>query len=485
MIMNKGITILGLGPGDPKLLSLEAWDVIKGATEIFLRTRRHPTVSGFPEGLQVFDFDYLYEEYDSFEDVYARIVDEILKLGMRKEGVIYAVPGHPFVAEATGLEIYRRAIAAHIPVQVCDGISFLEPVFTTLGIDPFDGISLVDAIELTHLHHPPFPPHYPVLIAQLYDRYVASEVKLTLMNLYSDHQPVVLVHGAGTRECVVEHVKLYEIDHSDQIGLLTVLYLPALGRQTAYEDLQEITAHLRAPEGCPWDREQTLESMQPHLLEEAYEALNAIDSGDVNKIKEEIGDLLLVITMIMQIGMEDGSFSSAEVIESICKKLVHRHPHVFSDLHVDGADGVLKNWERIKAQERKGSGEGQRSLLDGVTITLPALIQAQEYQDRAGRVGFDWPKIEEVWNKYYEEVAELQNASNPEEREAELGDVLFGLVNLARWYKIDAESALRWANIRFKRRFTFIEKSVRDQGRELIDMSLEEMEALWNQAKGL
>lgn len=483
--MRNGITILGLGPGDPRLLSREAWDIIQGASEIYLRTRKHPTVAAFPTSLQVHDFDSLYEECDAFEDVYARIVEKVLTLGLQSKGVLYAVPGHPFVAEATGPEIFRRAKDAGIPVKVCEGISFLEPVFSTLSIDPFDGISLVDALELVNLHHPPFPPNRAAIIAQLYDRHIASEVKLTLMNLYPDHHPVKLVHGAGTMECKVEEIPLYEVDRSPHTGLFSVLYLPPLGRQSAFESLQEIAAHLRAPEGCPWDREQTLESMRPHLLEEAYEALNALDSAEDNKVREELGDLLLVITMIMQIGMEEGAFTSADVMEAICGKLIHRHPHVFSDLHLVEAEAVLQNWERLKAEERKANGLKEKSLLDGVSIVLPALTQAQEYQDRTARVGFDWPKIDDVWDKFTEEIAELQQAVGEEEKAAELGDVFFVLVNLARWYAVDAESALRLANNRFKKRFAFIEKTAREQGRDLMGMSLAEMDALWNQAKGL
>lgn len=482
--MNKGITLLGLGPGAPYFLSREAWDIISSAKEIYLRTRNHPAVSSFPENVEIHSFDLLYDKENSFEDVYSKIIETVLSLGERPEGVIYAVPGHPFVAEATSPEIFRRAEAVGIPVKVCDGISFLEPVFRTLGIDPFDGIFLADAVEFVNLHHPPFPPHFPVLIAQIYDSYIASEVKLTLMNLYPDTQPVKLVHNAGNENCLIESIPLYQIDRSKEIGLFTVLYLPSLGLNTSFEELQEIAAHLRAPEGCPWDQEQTLESMQTHLIEEAYEVLNAIDSKDVNKIKEELGDILLVITMLMQIGNEDGIFSSADVLKIITTKLIHRHPHVFSDLNLDGAEEVLQNWERIKAQERKDNGQVERSLLDGVPITLPSLIQAQEYQDRAARVGFDWPEIINVWEKYSEEIAELREAESLKEREAEMGDVLFALVNIARWYGIDAEGALRGANQRFRKRFSFIEQSAREDGKELNKMTLDEMDALWNQAKG-
>ena len=482
--MNQGITLLGLGPGDPCLLSREAWDVINTASEIYLRTRNHPTVSGFPEDVEIHSFDFLYEEKVSFNEVYSKIIERILFLGERPSGVIYAVPGHPFVAEATCPEIFRQAKKAGIPVRVCDGISFLEPVFRDLGIDPFDGIFLADALEFVNLHHPLFPPHYPVLIAQIYDQYIASEVKLTLMNLYPDTQPVILVHNAGTENCIIENIPLYQIDRSKEISLFTVLYLPSIGKNSSFEELQEIAAHLRAPEGCPWDREQTIESMQTHLIEEAYEVLNAIDSQDVSKIKEELGDILLVITMLMQIGSEEGSFTSAEVFKLITTKLIHRHPHVFSDLRLDGAEAVLQNWERIKAQERKDDGQMEKSLLDGVPITLPSLIQAQEYQDRAARVGFDWPEIENVWEKYYEEIKELQEAESVNERAAEMGDVLFALVNIARWYGVDAEGVLRGANQRFRQRFSFIEKFARVQGKDLPEMSLEEMDALWNQAKG-
>ena len=207
--MDRGITILGLGPGDPQLISREAWEVIADAEEIYLRTRHHPAVSGFPKDVVVHDFDSLYDKCDTFQEVYTLIVERIMALGKNPAGVVYGVPGHPFVAESTCPEIYRKAKAAGIPVKVCDGISFLEPVYLVLDIDPLDGIFLVDALKLVNLHHPPFPPNYPVLIAQIYDQYIASEVKLTLMNLYPDHHPVTMVHGAGTRNSSIENIPLY------------------------------------------------------------------------------------------------------------------------------------------------------------------------------------------------------------------------------------------------------------------------------------
>jgi tetrapyrrole methylase family protein/MazG family protein len=477
------ITLLGLGPGDVNHLTRQAWQILENASELFLRTRQHPIVVDLPPNLTIFSFDYLYEELESFEAVYDQIVEKVLELGDRPEGVIYAVPGHPLIAETTGSEILRRAKQIEIPVRVVDGLSFLAPVFSALGIDPFPHTALVDALELGMAHHPPFPPDKPALIAQVYSGHVASDVKLTLMNLYPDEHAVRLVHNAGTQNQIVEDICLFEIDRSSHIGLLTALYLPPLAGYTSFEALQEITAHLRAPEGCPWDQEQTVQTLRPDLMEEAYEVLAAIDADDPKKMQEEFGDLLMMLAMLCQINSEQSEFNSAAVIHTISTKLVRRHPHVFSDLDVEGVGAVLKNWEQIKAQERATNGETEKGLLEGISIAIPALSQAQEYQARAARVGFDWQAIEGVIDKVCEEVEELRKAPDGDTRSAELGDLFFAIVNLARWLKIDAETALRQTNARFKERFSYIELTARQQGRDLTDMSLAELDALWEEAK--
>ncbi len=486
-----GITLLGLGPGDPAKLTREAWDVITSADEIWLRTRQHPTIASLPpalskvEGssLEIFSFDDLYEKGESFESVYAAIVEKVLELGRREQGVVYAVPGDPFVAEATGPEIAKRARSLGLPLKIVNGLSFLEPVFAALGLDPYPRLVLMDALELSQAHVPAFPPDMPALIAQIYSRMIAAEVKMTLNAVYPDEHPVRLVHAAGTKDEIVEDIPLYEIDRSPHTGLLTVLYLPPLGEGTSFEALQEIVARLRAPDGCPWDREQTHQSLRTHLLEESYEALTALDAEDPAKMAEEFGDLLLQIVLNAQIASEEGEFNMADVLRGIYNKILRRHPHVFSDLKVDDVGGVLQNWERLKAAERETNGEAEKSLLDGVPLALPALIQAQEYQDRAARVGFDWPQIEGVLDKIAEEIQEVKEATNGEELTDELGDLFFALVNLSRWKKVDAESALRGTNARFKKRFAFVEQAARKLGIKLSDMTLDEMEALWQEAK--
>jgi tetrapyrrole methylase family protein/MazG family protein len=482
-IQLKGITLLGLGPGDPDLLTRQAWQILENAAEVHLRTAHHPVVASLPKRIQVYSFDELYDQAETFEAVYEQIVSQVLRLGERPQGVIYAVPGHPFVAEATGPEIARRARAQGLPVQLVSGMSFFEPVVSALGLDPYPQMALVDALELAASHVPSFPPSMPALIAQVYSRAVASDLKLTLMAHYPDEHPVVMVHAAGTSQEFVEHLQLFEIDRSASFGLLTSLYLPPLGPDTSFEAFQEVIARLRAPDGCPWDREQTHRSLRSYLLEETYETLAALDDENVDSLREEFGDLLLQVVLHAQIASEEGEFTMAEVLKTVHNKIVRRHPHVFGEVEIQDAAGVLVNWEVLKAKERQVDGKARSGLLDGVALALPALSQATEYLKRAARVGFDWPDIQAVLAKLDEELAEVHSAADLPERDLEIGDLLFAIVNLARWYGVDPESALRTANGRFLHRFSYIEEKAQRGGRLVNELSLEEMLALWQEAK--
>jgi len=477
------IILLGLGPGTVDHLTREAWMIIEQADEIWLRTRKHPVVDFLPKQLRIHSFDYLYEELDSFENVYASIVERIIELGKQKGGIIYAVPGHPFVAEATCTEIVSHARIAGLKVQIVEGLSFIEPTLSLLEVDPLPQLTLVDALELGMAHMPSFPPSSPALVAQIYSREIASNVKLTLSSLYPDQHPVKLVHSAGMKEAIVESLHLYEIDRSPHIDLLTSLYIPPLGDATSFEEFQDVIARLRAPDGCAWDREQTHQSLRADLLEEAYEVLTAIDDDDPLAMREEFGDLLLLIVMHSQIASEYGEFTMSDVLRGINTKIVNRHPHVFGELEVNDASEVLSNWERIKAEERVGNGKSDLSILDGGNLALPALLQAYQYQTRVARVGFDWTDIDGVWNKIYEEIDEIRTVDDQVELNNELGDLLFTIVNLARWLNVDPESALRLANDRFKKRFNQIESVARAKGKKLTDLTMDEMDAYWEQAK--
>lgn len=477
--MGSGITIVGLGPGDPALLTRAAWEALETAGEAWLRTGDHPVVESLRERLRICTFDDLYDRLESFEAVYAAIVESVLTLGARPEGVVYAVPGDPVVGEAT---VERLRAQSGIPVQIVHGVSFVEPCLAAMGYDALHGLFLADALELATRHHPPFPPDTPALIGQLHSALVAADVKLTLMNQYPDDHRVTLIHAAGTADARTEAMPLYELDRAIGIDGLTALFVPALGCHSAFESFQETVAHLRAPEGCPWDRQQTPQSLRPHLMEEAYETLQALDNEDMNALREELGDLLLQIVLQVQIATESGDFRMADVIATIDAKILRRHPHVFGDLRVGGVDQVLRNWEALKASERSENGEGT-GLLGGVPIGLPALAQAAEIQARVARVGFDWPAMEGVLAKVTEELGEIRAAGTDEERAAELGDLLFAVVNYARWLKVDPEAALRNANSRFRQRFARLEAVAESQGRPLAELGAEEMDRLWESAK--
>ena len=351
--------------------------------------------------------------------------------------------------------------------------------FETLRITPPSKLTLLEAQSFSSAHYPPFPPDVPALFTGVDSHRLALHVKNVLLAVYPQEHDVFIVDGRKKK-----NERLGDIENSD-FSESTCLYIPPLSEGTSFESFAEIVAHLRAPDGCPWDKEQTHQTLRTHLLEEAYETLTAMDENDSTGMKEEFGDLLLQIILNSQIASEANEFSMTTVIKNIYEKIVRRHPHVFGDVKLDGVRGVLQNWEKLKEQERKGKGEDkkEKGLLDGVSLALPALTQAQEYQDRAARVGFDWPEIDGVLDKIKEEIEEIKLAETDFELASEIGDLYFVLVNLARWKRIDAESALRGTNIKFKKRFAYVEQGAKKQNRNLSDMTLEEMDVLWNDAK--
>jgi tetrapyrrole methylase family protein/MazG family protein len=351
--------------------------------------------------------------------------------------------------------------------------TLVAQIFDTLRLPPPSKLILLEAQTLASAHVPPYPPDVSALLTNIDSQELAVYLKDVLLTTYPKEHVVFIVEGGKKKEA-----KLNELETEAGFSL----YIPAMGEGTSFEAFVEITAHLRAPNGCPWDREQTHETLRKHLLEESYEAISAIDTGNFVDMREEFGDLLLQVVLQSQIANEEGQFNINQVVQGIYSKIIRRHPHVFGDVEVEDVDGVLANWEKLKEKERGKKKDG-KGFLDGVPLALPALSQAQEYQDRAARVGFDWPEIEGVLEKIAEEVQEVKHATDEKELAAEIGDLLFALVNLARWKKVDAESVLRGTNMKFKQRFAYVEQGAKKQGRELSSLSLDEMEALWQEAK--
>ncbi len=476
-----GIVVVGLGPGDGRLLTREVWQRLAAAETVYLRTARHPAVADLPETVRQISFDAVYDTAADFDAVYDQIVADLLAAAQAGP-VLYAVPGHPFIAESTVTRLAAAAAEQGIPVEILPGLSFVEPSLTAVRADGLDGLQLCDALEIAAYHHPPLNPDAPLLLGQVYNRLIASELKMTLTTVYPDEHPVCLIHAAGTDEERVESIPLFEIDRSPHINHLTSLFVPPLPAKADLTALAETVAILRSPEGCPWDQEQTPQSMRSGLLEETAEVLAALDSGDQRNLQEELGDLLYHIVMQAQMAAEAGAFRLSDVVAGIEAKLRYRHPHVWGDRQVSGTAEVLKNWEELKKEEKGGDGRPQ-SILDNLPATLPALARSQKIQKKVAKVGFDWPDMAGVWQKLDEEIGELKTAVTPQEQQAELGDILFVLANIAKWLKVDAETALRQANLRFTRRFQLVEAMAAERKLDWDGLDLAALDELWREVK--
>nr|WP_309101581.1 nucleoside triphosphate pyrophosphohydrolase [Fredinandcohnia onubensis] len=477
------ITVIGLGAGDLSQLPLGIYRKLLAAEHLYLRTKEHPVIKELEaEGITYHSFDDIYEKHDQFEEVYEEIVDILRKEAKTKE-IVYAVPGHPMVAEKTTQLLLEDQ---NLQVKIEGGQSFIDPLLASLRIDPIEGFQFIDALsfesdELQLSQH--------IIICQVYDQYIASNVKLTLMEQLPDEYEVYIVTAAGSKEEKITKVLLYELDRGVEVNNLTSVYVPPVQEaESLYHDFRtfrRIIAALRGPGGCPWDQKQTHQSLKKYLLEEAYEVLDAIDREDDDHLAEELGDVLLQVALHAQIGEDGGMFTIDDVIRGISEKMIRRHPHVFGDVTAETADEVVTNWEQIK-QSEKGSTKEEKSIFDEITKGLPGLMKAVEYQKKAAKVGFDWDAVEPMWDKVFEEINEYKVAVEEKQKgEAiqEFGDILFALANIARFYKFDPEEALAMTNQKFVRRFQFIETELRKRGIKIEEQTLEELDAIWEESK--
>lgn len=492
--MSAAITVVGLGSGGEDQMTLGIWRRLQKAQAIYVRTLDHPVCRDLEDlQLSLKSFDHIYEAKSSFPEVYDSIANELIELakqGVAGEEIIYAVPGHPMVAEATVGLLKDRCSEQGVGLTILGGESFLDQAFIRLGIDPIEGFQLLDAGVIDREL---IQPKLHTLIGQVYDVFTASDVKLSLMEVYPDDTRVIVGHALGIEgQEVIQEVELYELDRVEGYGNLSLIYIPKSDDEKrtrrTFGRLHEIVEILRSPEGCPWDREQTHASIRKNLIEETYEVLETIDDDDPDHMKEELGDLLLQIMLHSQMEEELGTFSVYDVIEGLNDKLIFRHPHVFGDNKAEDAGEALANWEAMKAEEKKRKGQDERvSVLDGVPRDLPALMKAYKLQKKASKVGFDWDKVEDIFLKVEEELNELKEAIQKnyaeEEQMLELGDVLFATANIARFIGADPEEALAATNRKFTRRFQYIEQRLAEQGKGMKDSDIEEMESYWQEAK--
>lgn len=486
--MQHCLTIVGLGPGSPEQITPQALAALKLQVPVFLRTAVHPlTPSLEAMGVRYDSFDRLYEQCEGLEEVYARIVEQLLGLVGDHPQIVYAVPGHPLVAEATVRGLLAARTVHGFAVEIVPGLSFLDAAYAALAIDPVAGLQTADALRLDSTLN----PRIPLLLAQIHSPMIAAEVKLQLLEIYPETHPVLLLSHLGTPAESLGRLPLVDLDRT-QPDHLTALYVPALAdlppesfvTTRAVLELVETIRRLRDPEdGCPWDLAQTPRSLCRYIVEEAYETVDAIESDDSAAIEEELGDLLLQIVLQAQIASEADEFGLAEIARGINEKLIRRHPHVFGDVQVRDAEEVNRNWEAIKAQEKQDAPRTLTDTLKRSVRQMNALMATAEIAKKVARVGFEWPNIEGVWAKLEEELAELHTAiehESPDRQAQELGDVLFTLINVARWQKIDTEAALRETNRRFLARFERVERQAEGN---LEKYTIEQLEHFWQQAK--
>ncbi len=358
----------------------------------------------------------------------------------------------------------------------------IDELLERAGLAAAEGVQVVGGHRLASVA---FDPSLPLIVLRadgepgdsLPGRHARRGPRAVLAALYPATHPVTAL-ASGTVATLAD---------LDEVALLADDWLvPALDpvdNLGSPHGMAAISARLRAPDGCPWDRRQTHLTLRPYLLEEAYETVDAIERGGPDDLAEELGDLLLQVILHAQFAAEEGTFDLSDVYRSIAAKIVRRHPHVFGSVEVDGVEQVLSNWESIKADERAERGKEADGAFGGVARALPALPGSREIQERASALGWDWDAIDGVWEKVGEELDELRIAASDDERLHELGDVLFALVNLSRWMKVDPEEALRTANHRWVARYRGVERLAAQRGLDLGAMSLEEKDRLWDEVK--
>lgn len=476
----KQITVVSLGPGDPKLLTLQTLDILRKSRHLILRTARHRTADWLQqEGVIFTDFDALYDEYEDFDQLHA----EMARL-LWEEAAEHALTFAVIDAQTDGAV---RALRASCPedarVTILPGITMADSCMALLP-ESFEQSGSVRVLPAMDAVQAAPDPATPQLITEIFDRVLASDLKLRLADLYGDEAEVVLFPSSVKINRKPLVIPLMELDRQRTYDHTVCLYIPTMDlhhrERFCFDDLLQVMHTLR--QQCPWDGEQTHESLRKYLIEEAYEAVGAIDEDDMDHLADELGDVLLQIAFHADIAQEVGEFSISDVTTAIVRKMIYRHAHIFGNVHCDTAEEVTQSWEKLKKAE-KGLTT-QSSVLADVSQGLPALMRASKVQKKAAQVGFDWDDAIGALPKIHEEadevLAELEAGRDPGE---ELGDLLFSCVNVARLAGLEPELLLKAATEKFIRRFTAMENLIISDEKSLEGLTLAEMDVYWNRVK--
>lgn len=479
------IKILGLGPGAKDSMTIGTLEELKNGKNIYFRTAIHPTVEYINDlGIEFQTYDYMYEKYESFDLVYSSIAEDLIKKHEENTDIIYAVPGHPLVAEKSVTNLIALCDKNKITYEIFTAVSFVDVMMEALKVDPIAGLNIIDAFEIKNCV---LDSRAGTIITQVYNKMIASEVKIALSVFCEDEKEIIFVRAAGVKgQESIRKIKLYELDWQEDIDYLTSIFIPKEEENKHYDfyNLVKIVEKLRGENGCPWDMEQTHESIRDALVEESYEVVEAIDNKDDLGLIEELGDVLLHVVFHSVIGKEDGYFSERDVIKSICEKMIYRHPHVFGTENLNNSNEVVERWEELKKNEK--GFDTYTDAMKAIAKSLPALIRAKKVQVKASKVGLDFTDIKTAMDKVIEEleeVKEVYKSENKSKIEEEVGDLLFSVVNVARFLDINPESALNYTIEKFIKRFEYIETIAISKKMSLEDMNLKEMDALWEETK--
>lgn len=466
------IYIVGLGPSDADQLTKKALEAIHSGRKNFLRTDQHESVNYFKDNeIPYLSFDGLYQKLDSFDQIYTRIYQELIQAA-EKEDINYLVPGSPMIAEKTVKMLLDKL--GPDQYEVIQGLSFLEPVFTLCQLDPVEGFILVDG---DNFHWTDFNPHLANLVTQVYNARILADLKLSLGEIYGDDHEVFLVSDAGLKSQKVDRVKVHALDRC-QASYQTSLLVPKLAQKKNWQDLAKVMEELRGRHGCPWDLEQTHESICPDMIEESYEAVDAIKSGDLDQMVEELGDVLFQVYFHSQIAYEEGEFNLYDIWTQVTNKLIHRHPHVFDQEKYDEG-----NWDRIKDQSRGFKTFAQR--LEDIR-GLPALMRAQKITYQTGKIGFFWKDAQEVFSCVQEEMDELAQAlaeGDSNHIQEEIGDVFYSLVNLCYALNYTAEDIMHQACKKIIHRLAKMEELAMKDQLDFQHLDFNQLENYWKLVK--
>lgn len=463
--------LIGIGIGAAESLSLGAWEKIKSAGQLVLQTGRIPLADWLREqGIRFETLDAFYEQAEDFEELVALALAHLRQMPDAALCLMGELSQHKLAA----------ALAAEgLAEEILPGMGFGEAALALCAGARSPGAAL--CCPASEFEQSGFTGGSSLVLTELDNPYLAADLFSALSRFYPADAPCHLVHmGRRHSMTLADFPSFPHFDYSTAL----VLERPAFEQKACYDfsDLLAVIARLRAPGGCPWDREQTHQSLRTCLIEECYEVLDAIDAGDEFALADELGDVLLQVVMHAAIAGEHGQFDALDVADGICRKMIRRHPHIFGDTAVKDSGEVMKNWEAIKRQEKAQKSLAQ-SLAD-VPAGMPALIRAQKIQKKAAQTGFDWENYEGALEKVREEIEELCAAlAGAGDAQEEAGDLLFSAVNLLRKLGIEAEPALLAACRKFADRMAKMESFAKEQGQDLAKMPLSEQDALWERAK--